>query len=155
VPGAIVISGCLAGLHVRYDGASRPHPALAELSGRAVLVPVCPEILGGLGIPRPRCRFLRGDGAAVLLGHAKVLDETGVDRTAAFLKGAEEVLRIVELVSPSLIVFKEGSPSCGLRRVDIEGTRRSGCGVVTARLQAYSIPMISEEDPLPEWLAWI
>lgn len=88
----------------------------------------------------------------MLLGHARVLDETGVDRTAAFLRGAEEVLRIVELVSPSLIVFKEGSPSCGLRRVDIEGTRRRGCGVVTARLKATSVPIITEEDPLPAWV---
>ncbi|MBI5568588.1 MAG: DUF523 domain-containing protein [Desulfomonile tiedjei] len=152
MPGTVVISGCLAGLHVRYDSASRPHPALAELSARAILVPVCPEILGGLGIPRLRCRFFGGDGAAVLLGRAKVVDETGVDRTAAFLTGAEEVLRIVELVSPSLIVFKEGSPSCGLRRVDIAGTRQRGRGVVAARLKAYSIPMISEEDPLPDWL---
>lgn len=85
----------------------------------------------------------------MVLGRAKVMDETGIDRSPAFLRGAEEVIRIVELVSPSLVVFKEGSPSCGLRRVDIEGNRQRGCGVTTARLQAYSIPIISEEDPLP------
>ncbi len=135
---------------MRYDGGSRPHPRLKDLATRAILVPICPEILGGLGVPRPRCHFVRGDGMAVLRKEAQVIDQHGNDRTAAFLRGAEETLRIVELVSPSLIVFKEGSPSCGLRRVDIRGERTRGCGVATAFLRgAVGIPIISEEDSIP------
>jgi uncharacterized protein YbbK (DUF523 family) len=146
----IVISGCLAGLRVRYDGGSRPHPLLQFLKERAVLVPVCPELLGGLGIPRVPCHFVRGDGAAVLRGNAQVVDRDGNDRTPAFLRGAEETLRIVALVRPSLIVFKEGSPSCGVRRVDIEGTKQAGLGVVAALLRDSGISILSEEDPVPK-----
>jgi uncharacterized protein YbbK (DUF523 family) len=146
----IVLSACLAGLNTRYDGSSRPHPKLNELRGGSVLVPVCPEILGGLGIPRFPCRFSGGDGAAVLRGEATITDTHGTDRTASFLRGAEETLRIVELVSPDLIIFKEGSPSCGIRRVDIGGEKRRGCGVVTAMVGGRGVRIISEEDPLPE-----
>jgi uncharacterized protein YbbK (DUF523 family) len=80
------------------------------------------------------------------------MDEHGNDRTAAFLRGAEETLRIVRLVSPALIIFKEGSPSCGLRRVDIHGESTRGGGVTTALLRGASIPLISEEDSIPREL---
>ena len=56
----------------------------------------------------------------------------------------------MELISPDLIIFKEGSPSCGIRRVDIEGNKQQGYGVATALVARSGIPMISEEDPLPE-----
>jgi len=146
----IIISSCLAGLHTRYDGAAKPHPQLREIANLAALVPVCPEILGGLGIPRPPCHFVGGDGAALLLGKARLIDKTGMDRTSLFLRAADETRRVVELVSPAMIIFKEGSPSCGVRRVDIEGSWQSGCGVVTAVLRDLDIAIISEEDSLPD-----
>jgi uncharacterized protein YbbK (DUF523 family) len=151
-PFPVVISACLAGLHTRYDGASRPHPALELLAEQAVLVPVCPEILGGLGIPRSACNFVGGDGQAVLEGTAHVVDRNGINCTQKFVRSAQEVQRIVELVRPRLIIFKEGSPSCGLRRVDIEGVKQQGCGVTTALLKRNGITIISEEDPFPETL---
>jgi uncharacterized protein YbbK (DUF523 family) len=122
------------------------------LAEKAVLVPVCPEILGGLGIPRTACSFVGGDGEAVLNGTGRVVDRDGVDRTRAFVRAAEEVRLLVELVRPRFIVFKEGSPSCGLRRVDIEGVKREGCGVATALLKPTGITIISEEDPFPKIL---
>jgi uncharacterized protein YbbK (DUF523 family) len=146
----ILLSACLAGLHTRYDGSSRPHPMLDGLRSGSLLVPVCPEILGGLGIPRLSCRFSGGDGTTVLRGEAAIIDTNGIDRTSSFLRGAEETVRVVELISPDLIIFKEGSPSCGIRRVDIGGEKRQGCGVVTAMLSGRGIPIISEEDPLPD-----
>ncbi|MBM3298573.1 MAG: DUF523 domain-containing protein [Deltaproteobacteria bacterium] len=148
--GPILISACLAGLRTRFDGKAAPHPRLGDLISRAVLVPVCPEILGGLGIPRPRCRFVQGDGVQVLAGSARVVDETGQDRTEGFIRGAQEALRIVELISPRLIVLKEGSPSCGLRRVDVQGHMREGCGVAVALLRGTRIRIITEDDPIPK-----
>jgi uncharacterized protein YbbK (DUF523 family) len=78
-----------------------------------------------------------------------VVDRKGIDRTAEFIKGAEETLSLSRLVRPELIIFKEGSPSCALCRVDIEGRKTEGCGVATAILMGAQIPIISEEDPLP------
>jgi uncharacterized protein YbbK (DUF523 family) len=147
----VMISACLAGLHTRYDGSAKPHPRLRELGALAALVPVCPEILGGLGIPRSPCHFVGGDGAAALRGEARLIDATGADRTSFFLRAADETRRMVELVCPDLILFKEGSPSCGLRRVDIAGSWQSGCGVAPAMLRDSDIAIISEEDSLPDW----
>jgi uncharacterized protein YbbK (DUF523 family) len=146
--GPILISACLAGLRTRFDGKAAPHPRLKDLASQVVLVPVCPELLGGLGIPRPRCRFETGDGAQVLAGLARVIDETGEDRTEGFIRGAREALRIVELISPWLIVCKEGSPSCGLRRVDIDGQKHDGCGVMVALFKETGIPIVTEQDPI-------
>ncbi len=144
----IIISACLAGLRTRYDGGASPHPELANLGAQCILVPVCPEVLGGLGIPRPSCYFVGGDGVRVVKGTARVMDRTGRDCTSHFLRGAEEVERVVRLVEPRFIVFKEGSPSCGLRRVDIEGTRQPGCGVTVAMLKRYCIPILTDEDSI-------
>jgi uncharacterized protein YbbK (DUF523 family) len=80
------------------------------------------------------------------------MDRNGIDRTPAFIRAAEEVRLIVELVGARLVVFKEGSPSCGVRRVDIEGVKRQGCGVVTAFLMKAGYAVISDEDPVPEIL---
>ena len=148
----ILMSACLAGLRTRYNGVSSPHPFLGELTTRAVIIPVCPEILGGLGIPRAPCRFRGGGGKAVLNGAAQVIDRQGMDRTSAFIRGGEETLRIVRLVKPDLIIFKEGSPSCGLRQVDIEAVRQPGCGVTTAIIRLFSLPILSEEDSFADYL---
>ncbi|MBM4328866.1 MAG: DUF523 domain-containing protein [Deltaproteobacteria bacterium] len=145
----ILMSGCLAGLRVRYDGDTRRHPSLSLLAENAIIIPVCPEILGGLGIPRPRCRFVGGDGERVIAGQAQVIDENGVDKTEYLLRGAQATLQILRLGSPDLIIFKEVSPSCGLRRVDIEGKKAPGMGVTTALLRNSGIPILTEEDPLP------
>jgi len=142
----IIISACLAGIHTRYDGGACPHRSLDALARRGVIVPVCPEILGGMGIPRSRCRFLGGDGKSVLEGNARVIDRTGVDRTDLFLRGARETLRIMELISAEVVVFKEGSPSCGVHRIDLEGTRQEGCGVTTALLVNRGFRVVSENE---------
>lgn len=150
--GPILISACLAGIRTRYDGGTRAHPRLKDLNELGVLVPVCPEILGGLGIPRPRCRFTGGDGIRVLEGSARVIDTSGRDCTSYFMRGAEEAKRVVELVSPRLILFKEGSPSCGVRRVDVGGSKEHGCGVTTALLRNLGIPIVTEDDALEEFI---
>ncbi len=144
----ILMSACLAGLRTRYDGCARPHRFLSLLLRRARVIPVCPEILGGLGIPRAPCRFFEGDGTRVLEREARIFDSHGVDRTKAFLRGAWETFHIAEMLLPDLIIFKEGSPSCGISRVDINGTKQPGCGVTAALLKRTRIPMVTEDDPL-------
>ncbi len=145
----VIISACLAGLATRYDGGSQPHPRLEELARRCVLIPLCPEVLGGLGIPRPPCIFVGGDGEAVVRGKARVMSADGINRTEHFLAGARATLQVMELVRPSYALFKEGSPSCGLRRVDIQGVKSPGKGVTTALMESARVPVYSEEDVPP------
>jgi uncharacterized protein YbbK (DUF523 family) len=145
------MSACLCGLKTRYDGRTAPHKVLSAISARCSVIPVCPEILGGLGIPRPRCSFRGGDGAAVLAGTAGIFDDDGIDRTREFIVGAQEAVRAIVLAKPQLTIFKEGSPSCGVRRVTVDLVKSKGCGMVTALLTGLGMSILSEDDPLPQY----
>ena len=85
------ISACLLGKPCRYDGGSKPHATVAQSLGDAL--PVCPECLGGLPIPRAPSEIQGGDGTDVLAGRARVMSRDGQDVTEAFLKGAKTALQ--------------------------------------------------------------
>src|SRR3954469_14264878 len=86
----ILVSACLLGRPVRYDGTGRRSDdalfALWRDQGR--LVSVCPEVDGGLPVPRPPAEISGGLGADVLDGRARVLTRDGADVTAHFVAGA-------------------------------------------------------------------
>lgn len=145
----LLVSACLFGLNTRYDGANNYCPDLAAIQERAVLVPVCPEQLGGLSTPRPPAEIIGGDGYSALSGQARVRTASGEDRTAAYLRGARETRRLAELVSAEAALFKARSPSCGNRQIyDGSFTRglRCGTGVAAALLSAAGLPVFSEEE---------
>ncbi len=135
----IVVSACLAGLNTRYDGTSRVDEEVVSLlsSGRAI--PVCPEQLGGLPTPRPRAEIEAGDGRDVLSGRARVVSEHGEDLTERFVKGAYEVLKLVELMGVEEAILKDGSPSCGVNFINRGGERTRGTGVTSALLALKGI----------------
>ena len=97
-------------------------------------MPLCPEELGGLPTPRPRAEIRGGDGADVLDGRARVIDEHGKDLTEAFIRGAEEVVRRAKESGARLAILKEKSPSCGVKRIYSGGELTKGMGVTTAAL---------------------
>ena len=99
----ILVSACLLGARCRYDGRANTCPAALALADCAELIPVCPEQLGGLGTPRPACE--------IWAGH--VVDEGGVDRTAAFRRGAEAVLALSKTYGATQALLQNRSPSCG------------------------------------------
>jgi len=145
----ILVSRCLLGEPVRYDGRAvglrRPLPA--EWRGR--LVPVCPEIEGGLPVPRPAAEIAGGDGDAVLDGRARVVTEHGGDVTDAFLKGAEAALELARAEGCPVALLKERSPSCGCRRIHdgtFGGGTKAGRGVTTALLERNGIRVFHEEE---------
>lgn len=116
-PSVYLVSGCLLGLVCRYDGLVKEYPdCRAALIGK-VYVPVCPEQLGGMPTPREPADLVGGDGAAVLAGSARVVTRSGVDVTANFVVGAEQVLRIALELQVAGVFLKSASPSCGAGRV--------------------------------------
>lgn len=131
-----MVSACLLGLSTRFDGRSKENEEVIKLCKENVCVPFCPEQLGGLSTPRPPCYFVGGDGYGVLINKAKVVEkESGKDRTTNFLKGAKESLLLANITKPDGVILKDGSPSCGVSSVDIEGKREKGCGVTCALLK--------------------
>ncbi|MWA00249.1 DUF523 domain-containing protein [Actinomadura sp. LD22] len=147
----ILVSSCLVGRPVRYDGAAKPvGGGLFErwrMEGR--LVPLCPEVSGGLPVPRPPAEIVGGDGGAVLDGTARVVTEAGADVTAEFLRGARLALAAAERSGARIALLKEGSPSCGGTRVHdgtFSGTPVPGAGVTTALLRREGIRVFGEDD---------
>ncbi|TYK46328.1 DUF523 domain-containing protein [Actinomadura decatromicini] len=147
----ILVSSCLVGRRVRYDGAAKPVGGGLFERWRAEgrLVPFCPEVSGGLAVPRPPAEIVGGDGHAVLDGTARVRTEHGDDMTAEFLHGARQALDAARRTGARIALLKEGSPSCGSHRVydgTFTGTPIPGEGVTTALLEREGIRVFSEDD---------
>ena len=130
-----LVSACLIGLCTRYDGQTKANADCLSQIKTANLktanwVPVCPEQLGGLPTPREAADIVGGDGKDVLAGKAKVVTKSGIDLTAEFIRGAEQVLQIAQLQQTTMAFLKARSPSCAV----------SGkIGVTAALLQASGI----------------
>jgi uncharacterized protein YbbK (DUF523 family) len=149
--GKVLVSACLLGEAVRYDGRAKTvdHPVLARWMKEGRLVSFCPEMAGGLGVPRPRCEIVDGTGEDVWQGRARVMDEHGGDCTEAFRAGAQAALELCQREGVTLALLKENSPSCGSHRVadgTFSATRRPGSGVTVALLRGHGITVISEEE---------
>jgi uncharacterized protein YbbK (DUF523 family) len=128
----VLISACLLGIPSRWHGrrAKRRDKLIERLKARHVLVPVCPEQLGGLPTPRTS-ETLHGTGAQVLdEGLRVVAPETGEDMTQRYVSGARYVLEIAQIVGARRAYFKAGSPSCDRDGVAGEVLRRGGVRVV-------------------------
>lgn len=140
----ILVSACLLGEAVRYDGRDNLlHDALMGLwreQGR--LVPLCPEVAGGLGVPRAPVEIIR-------LEPLELLTRDGADVTAAFRRGAEAALDLVHTHAIRIAILKEGSPSCASSSIyDGSFSRRklSGQGVTTVLLRAHGVAVFSEHE---------
>ncbi len=135
-------SACLLGVNCRYDGRIKEYPRVLDLLADELLIPVCPEQLGGQPTPRED---------AEIVG-TRVVTKSGADCTAEFRRGAEEVLKIARLLGIKKAILKQRSPSCGSGRVydgTFTKTLRDGDGVTTALLKENGIEVISEEDLQP------
>jgi uncharacterized protein YbbK (DUF523 family) len=145
----ILISACLAGDLVRYDGRRLllENLLLARWKEDGWLMKVCPEVGGGMKIPRPPAQIVDGSGLDVLNGKARVMDNESCDVTGFFIKGAEYALSIAQKHGIRLAVLKEKSPSCGVHQI-YDGTFSStlipGAGVTAALLAANNIRVFSE-----------
>lgn len=105
-------------------------------------VEVCPEVLGGFGIPRVKATLFGGTGEAVLAGEARVVTEDGADVTAAFIEGARRVLRIAREYGAKRAYLKQKSPSCGYGSTYIGGKLAPGNGVTAALLASEGVEII-------------
>lgn len=148
----ILISACLAGEPVRYDGRPVPcdHPVLARWRTEGRLLSFCPETAAGLPVPRPPAEIEPGgNGDAVLAGHARVYERDGAEVSAAFVNGAMAAVEAAVTAGISIAVLKEGSPSCGSGAIAdgrFAGGRIAGQGVTTAALRAAGVWVFSEQQ---------
>ena len=145
----VLISACLMGAPVRYDGKGKPLDAgaLADISAHCRLVPLCPELAGGFQVPRPPAEIENGrTGDDVLDGHARVLELGGRDVTALFIAGAEKALSFARAEDCRYALLIDGSPSCGSIMIydgEFAGRKHAGNGVTAALLARHGIEVFS------------
>ncbi|WP_165671842.1 DUF523 domain-containing protein [Metapseudomonas otitidis] len=144
----ILISRCLLGQRVRYDGGAHgPYELLQRWQDEGRVVPVCPEVEGGLPTPRPPAEILGGQGLQVLEGQARVMTDGGEDVTTAFVAGARLALDLVRRHGIAVAVLKARSPSCGNEEAydgTFTGTRIPGEGVTAALLRQAGVRVFNE-----------
>jgi len=130
----LIVSACLAGINSRYDGKNKENRVIVRLVREGRAVPLCPELLGGLGVPREAAEISRGDGRDVLEGRSTVVDRCGRDLTPRYLEGAYKLLKIAQVLGCEEVILKEGSPSCGVHYIKRSDRKVAGPGVCGALL---------------------
>lgn len=146
-----MISACLLGLTVRYNGTGFEinNEIIEQWQKEGRLILYCPETNAGLPTPRFQAEINGLDGKDVILGNGKVIDINGNDVTNCFIKGALEALQIVKQYRVKYAIFKDGSPSCGCRHIydgTFSGKKKYGNGVMTALLKRYKICVFNERE---------
>ncbi len=124
-------------------------PGIIDFCKGLEVVPVCPEMLGQLGCPREKHEIRGGTGKDVLSGSASVISISGKDRTAEFLSGARETLRLGKANECGTALLKEHSPSCAVREIHsgrFDGSTIQGPGVTAALLEMSGVRIMSETD---------
>ena len=145
----ILVSACLLGNPVRYDGRSKllENSALDRLVTEQRVISFCPEVAGGLPVPRPAAEIHGGDGHAVITEQARVRTRTGEDVTDCFIAGARQALELCREHDIEVAVLTESSPSCGSGQVYDGSFSRSavaGSGVTTAMLRQHGIRVFNQ-----------
>lgn len=150
--GKILVSACLMGQAVRYDGRSKPliHPAIDRWREEGRLVTICPEMSAGMAVPRPPAEIVDGaDGEDVLAGTARVMEITGGDVTEGFRQAAENALALARETGCRYALLIDGSPSCGSGFIydgSFSGGRHPAIGVTAALLKQAGIEVYSDRE---------
>jgi len=144
----IVISACLVGEKVRYDGNHKLDLFYKNLIDEKKAISICPEILGGLQVPREPAEIIGGDGYDVWNDQAKVMTVTGHDVTIQFKEGAKRALSIIKDLNADTVILKSDSPSCGSTVIydgTFTGNKKEGVGVTTALFTLNGINVYDEK----------
>jgi uncharacterized protein YbbK (DUF523 family) len=140
----VLISSCFLGNKVRYDGKDNllTENVIQRWQREHRLVVICPELAGGLAIPRAPAEIQLADD-----NKTSVLTNSGEDVTPAFERGAHEALRVCQLHGIRYALLKESSPSCGSSTIydgSFSQQKQPGEGVTTSLLRANGITVYSE-----------
>ena len=135
----ILISACLVGDNVKYNGGNNLSPKIEALLEKYELIPFCPEVEGGLSTPRTPAE--RKDG--------RVINQDGEDVTDAYYRGAELAFNICLYLKIKKVILKEKSPSCGSKIIydgSFSHKEIPGMGITAEYLKEKGIEVYSEDD---------
>ncbi|NNM59950.1 MAG: DUF523 domain-containing protein [Legionellales bacterium] len=148
----ILMSACLLGDKVRYDGNDclQTHAKLQAWIKAGKVVSICPEMAGGLPVPRPPAEIEQDKTATmVLAGEAKIRTIGGEDVTKEYITGAQKALALVKQHHIQVAILKSRSPSCGVRQI-YDGTFShgliAGMGLTAQLLSEYGVQVFDETE---------
>lgn len=140
----VMVSSCLAGINCRYDGNNNRVEEIAEMVAAGKAITVCPEVFGGMSIPRDSCEIVIDSN-----GKKCVKTEEGRDFTKEFEEGARKTLEIAKVLGIDTVILQQRSPSCGLGKV-YDGTfsRRliDGNGLAADLLSSNGIRVYNDDN---------
>ncbi len=135
----IVVSACLLGENCKYSGGNNLDPRVLEFVRGRDVIPVCPEVLAGLGIPRTPIEICDG----------KVIRRDGVVVDAAIRQAVAQILVQIANEDVECAVLKARSPTCGVHQIydgTFSGTLTDGAGVLARALLAAGYTVMDNED---------
>ena len=135
----ILVSACLLGDKVRYDGRGNYHPNIKYILENFDVIPFCPEVEGGLSTPRIPSEIINDE----------VINKEGRNVTRQFSLGAEKALTVVKYFNIKTAILKENSPSCGVHNIyngKFQNKLIEGQGITTRALIEHGVRVISENE---------
>ena len=135
----LLVSACLAGVNCTYNSKNNLNPAIRKLFLSGDCLSVCPEVMGGLPVPRPPAEIDCG----------KVINAAGRDVTRECMRGAAKIIRLAKRYEIRKAILKSNSPCCGVGKIydgTFTGSLRSGNGVLAAMLIRAGIKVCSDKN---------
>ena len=135
----VMVSACLLGENCKYDGGNNCNEALLEMLAGYEIIPVCPEVAGGLPVPRIPVEIVNG----------RAVNRNGGDVDGSFRKGAEKTLETAEREKPDLVILQSRSPSCGVNEIydgTFTGKKIPGHGIFAVMAIRAGYKVIDVED---------
>ena len=135
----IMVSACLLGENCKYDGGNNRNEALLKMLAGHEIIPVCPELAGGLPVPRVSVEIVNG----------RAVNRNGEDVEDAFRKGAVKTMEIAEREKPDLVILQSRSPSCGVNEIydgTFSGKKIPGHGIFAGMAIGAGYKVIDAED---------
>ena len=142
----VMVSACLLGGNCKYNGGNNLNRGLIRLLEGHTVIPVCPEVLGRLPVPRIPAEIREGTA----------VNRDGVSVDGAFRLGARKALQIAEKEKPDLLILQSRSPSCGVKEIydgTFSGKLVPGSGVFAAMAAGAGFRVTDVEDFLSGTLA--
>ncbi len=138
----ILVSACLLGKNCKYNGGSNRNERVLRFVAGHEIIPVCPEMLGGLPAPRKPVEWRNG----------RAVTRDGDDWTDAFRLGVSRAMALIEGKRIDLAILQSRSPTCGVKQIydgTFSGKRIAGQGALAQALAERGIPLMDAED-VPE-----
>ena len=135
----LLISSCLLGNNVKYNGKNNYIDGIEALKEKYDLIIICPEVMGGLPIPRIPSEIINNN----------VFNKEGINVTNEFEKGANIALELVKKHNIKKALLKDGSPSCGSTYIydgTFNGIKINDFGITVRRLLKEKIKIYTENN---------